>query len=185
MQVRDVRNDERPWVRATLKERWGDEIVVGRGRVWTPHELPAVLAVDEHGERVGLATFVVEGSVAELVSIDALRPGAGIGRQLLDAVAATVSAAGAERLRVMTTNDNLAALRFYQWAGLRLTALRPGAVDAARAERQAVHSGHRERWHPAPGRDRPRARPRRPAQAARGRNRGRDARFAEPQRSLT
>jgi hypothetical protein len=73
VQVRHVRDEERPWVRATIRERWGDEIVVGRGRVWTPHELPAVVAVDESGERVGLATFVVGGSVAELVSIDALR----------------------------------------------------------------------------------------------------------------
>ena len=33
----------------------------------------------------------------------------------------------------MTTNDNLAALRFYQRAGFRLLELRPGAVDEARA----------------------------------------------------
>ena len=32
-----------------------------------------------------------------------------------------------------TTNDNLDALRFYQRRGFRLSALRVGAVDAARA----------------------------------------------------
>jgi GNAT superfamily N-acetyltransferase len=37
------------------------------------------------------------------------------------------------RLRLTTTNDNLDALRFYQRRGFRLVALRPGAVDAARA----------------------------------------------------
>jgi len=133
LQIRDVRDDDRSWVRATIKERWGDELAVGRGRVWTPHELPGVLAIDEFGERLGLATYVVEGAVAELVSIDALRPGTGIGRQLVEAVAAAARAAGAERLLVMTTNDSLVALRFYQRMGFRLAELRPGAVDAARA----------------------------------------------------
>jgi ribosomal protein S18 acetylase RimI-like enzyme len=133
VRVREVRDDERPWVRATIAERWGDEIAVGRGRVWTPHELPAMVAVDDSGERVGLATYVVEGSVAELVSLDALRAGAGVGRRMVEAVAAAARAAGAERLLVLTTNDNLVALRFYQRAGFRMAELRPGAVDESRA----------------------------------------------------
>jgi N-acetylglutamate synthase-like GNAT family acetyltransferase len=131
--VREARDDERNWLRATIEERWGDVIMVGHGRVRTLHELPAMVAVDESGERVGVATYVVEGTVAELVSIDALRTGAGVGRRLLDAVAATAHAAGAKQLLVMTTNDNLAALRFYQRNGFRLADLRPGAVDEARA----------------------------------------------------
>jgi GNAT superfamily N-acetyltransferase len=131
--VREVRDDERAWLRATIEERWGDEIAVSRGRVWTLHELPALVAVDDSGERVGVATYVVEGVVAELVSIDALRAGAGVGRRLLEAVAATARAAGVERLVVMTTNDNLVALRFYQRNGFRLAELRTGAVDEARA----------------------------------------------------
>ena len=131
--MREVRDDERTWLRATIQERWGDEIVAGRGRVRTLHELPAIVAVDDSGERVGFATYVVEGPLAEIVSIDALRTGAGVGRRLLDAIAASARAAGAERLLVMTTNDNLPALRFYQRAGFRLAELRPGAVDEARA----------------------------------------------------
>ena len=133
MQVREVRDDERDWLRTTIQDRWGDEITVGRGRVWTPHELPAMVAVDDSGERIGVATYVIEGAAAELVSIDALRPGAGVGRGLLRAVAAAARAAGAEQLLVMTTNDNLAALRFYQRNGFRLSDVRPGAVDEARA----------------------------------------------------
>jgi hypothetical protein len=38
----------------------------------------------------------------------------------------------AARLFLITTNDNTHALRFYQRRGLRLCALRPGAVDEAR-----------------------------------------------------
>jgi ribosomal protein S18 acetylase RimI-like enzyme len=144
VEVRELRDDERPWLRATLRERWGDEIVVGRGRVRYPAELPALVAVDDSGVRVGLASYEVEGTTAEVVTIDALRTGAGVGRRLLDAVAEAARAAGARRLLVMTTNDNLVALRFYQRAGLRLAALRPGAVDEARSLKPSIATTGRD-----------------------------------------
>ena len=56
----------------------------------------------------------------------------GIGRALVDAVVAALTADGARRVWLVTTNDNLVALRLYQQAGFRLTALRPGAVDGSR-----------------------------------------------------
>jgi ribosomal protein S18 acetylase RimI-like enzyme len=57
---------------------------------------------------------------------------------LLEAAAATARERGCRRLVLMTTNDNLGALRFYQRRGFRLVARRPGAVDAARARKPAI-----------------------------------------------
>ena len=111
-----------------------------RGR---PAELPALVSVDDSGERVGIATYTVDGDTAELVTIDALTPGAGVGGRLLDAVATAARAAGAVWLRVMTTNDNLPALRLYQRTGFRLVELRPGAVDQARSRKPSIpKTGH-------------------------------------------
>ena len=42
-------------------------------------------------------------------------------------------AAGCGRLWLVTTNDNVRALGFYQRRGFRLVALRPGAVVISRA----------------------------------------------------
>ena len=42
------------------------------------------------------------------------------------------------RLWVVTTNDNLPALAFYQLHGLRLASLRPRAVDLARRIKPAI-----------------------------------------------
>jgi len=138
MQVRPLRHEERGWLAATIRERWGADVVVGRGIVWTPAELPALVAMDEIGSRVGVATYAVTGNTGELVTIDALVRGVGAGSALVEAVAVAVRAAGADRLRVMTTNDNLTALRLYQRAGFRLVALRPGAVDAARRFKPSI-----------------------------------------------
>jgi ribosomal protein S18 acetylase RimI-like enzyme len=51
---------------------------------------------------------------------------------LLAAIEAVAREHGCVRLWLVTTNDNLGALRFYQRRGFRLTALRPDALGAAR-----------------------------------------------------
>ncbi|MER3420696.1 MAG: GNAT family N-acetyltransferase, partial [Chloroflexota bacterium] len=66
----------------------------------------------------------------EVVTLNSLLPGAGTA--LLQAAERYARAHGCARLRLITTNDNLAALRFYQRRGLRIAAVYPGAVEAAR-----------------------------------------------------
>jgi hypothetical protein len=45
---------------------------------------------------------------------------------------------GLRRLWLITTNDNLAALRFYQRRGMRITGVSPSAVDAARELKPSI-----------------------------------------------
>ena len=74
--------------------------------------------------------------IAELVAINAFVRHQGIGSALLRSIVDRLE--GFEVLRLTTTNDNLDALRFYQRRGFRLQALRPGAVDAARAYKPTI-----------------------------------------------
>lgn len=90
--------------------------------------LPALVAV----EALGLATYRVHKGEAELVSLDAARPGNGVGTALLDALAAMLSLQPVTSLWVTTTNDNIEALRFYQRRGFELRRLRPRALEQAR-----------------------------------------------------
>jgi ribosomal protein S18 acetylase RimI-like enzyme len=128
--TRTLRSDERDWARAILIERWGEE-VVGDENVRRPADLPVLLA-EAGGERIGLATWILEGDHAELITLDTLREGAGAGGALVEAVAAAAQAAGARKLRLTTTNDNLPALRLYQRHGFVLAALRRDAIARAR-----------------------------------------------------
>jgi ribosomal protein S18 acetylase RimI-like enzyme len=56
----------------------------------------------------------------------------GIGSALVEAVKEKAKAAGCERLWLITTNDNAAALRFWQKRGFRLSAIYPNAVEELR-----------------------------------------------------
>jgi GNAT superfamily N-acetyltransferase len=55
-----------------------------------------------------------------------------VGAALVEAVAADAVADGHDELWLVTTNDNLDALRLYQRHGFRLTELHAGGVDRAR-----------------------------------------------------
>jgi len=119
------------WVNEFMQTHWGGEIVVVHNHVYHPAHLPGFVA-SQQGEIVGLITYTLQDDACEIVSLDSTRPGAGTGAALIAAVRQVARQAGCRRLWLITTNDNLDALRFYQKRGFRLAALYPGAVDAAR-----------------------------------------------------
>jgi ribosomal protein S18 acetylase RimI-like enzyme len=105
--------------------------VARRGELVDCLEHPAFLARSDDG-LVGVATYVVGDEAWELLTLHASRRFGGIGSALVTAVAEAARSAGCSRVRVVTTNDNVDALRFYQRRGFRLVELRPGAVDESR-----------------------------------------------------
>ena len=120
---------DRAWAQARMDVEWGGAFQARTGEVHDVLALPGFVA-EEDGRLVGIATFSRTGDECELAFLEALEPRRGIGTALLGSVVR--AAAGCTRLWVVTTNDNLDALRFYQRRGFRLAEVRPGAVDRAR-----------------------------------------------------
>jgi GNAT superfamily N-acetyltransferase len=105
--------------------------VARRGELVDATVQPALLAWSGP-ELVGVATYVVRGPACELLTLHATRRFEGTGTSLVDAVCEHARQAGCTVLWVVTTNDNVDALRFYQRRGFRLARVRPGAVDESR-----------------------------------------------------
>lgn len=121
------------WAEDFLHAHFGGRHQARRGELVDVLAGDAFVARDASGRAVGLATYRIDGDDTELTALAADPRGMGTGTALVDTVAAAARAAGAARLWLVTTNDNMRALRFYQRRGFRLVALRPGAVDEARA----------------------------------------------------
>ena len=85
LRVRALRDDERAWAARGPGRELG-RVVIGGGREHRPAELPALVA-EADGERAGLATYLIEDADCELVTLDALTVGGGIGGALVEAVA--------------------------------------------------------------------------------------------------
>jgi GNAT superfamily N-acetyltransferase len=62
--------------------------------------------------RAGLLTYRIEGDECEIVSLNSVVEGCGAGSALIDAVRQIARSAGCRRLWLITSNDNMPALKF-------------------------------------------------------------------------
>ena len=138
-----------------LDERWGTTQIVSRGKALYGHLLPGFIAeagaadADEAAvedeaasEQLGLVTLHIGQSECEITTLNSLREGSGIGSALVEAVECWAREAGMERLWLVTTNDNLAALKFWQKRGYELVTIHRNAIaDARRIKPQIPITG--------------------------------------------
>jgi GNAT superfamily N-acetyltransferase len=128
--VRERREDDRPTVEAFLAERHSRR-VARLGRLENPLDHPALVA-ERDGALGGVLTYVMGAGECEILTLHAAERSRGVGTALIEAVERLAAGRGCLRLWVLTTNDNVDALRFYQRRGFRLAELHPGAVDRSR-----------------------------------------------------
>lgn len=124
--------DRRDWLEDFVLDRWSAPTVVGHGRVYRVAELPGFVALEEDSP-LGVITFTIEDDACEVVTIDSLHEGVGIGSALLRAVVDEAREAGCRRVWLITTNDNLPMLRFAQKRGFTLVAVHANALEKSRA----------------------------------------------------
>ncbi|HLJ68609.1 MAG TPA: GNAT family N-acetyltransferase [Chloroflexota bacterium] len=130
--VRPIEATDRDWVVRFLQQHWGSDRVAAHGELFYPADHPGFVAVQQ-GNAVGLVTYVLVADACEITLIDSGIPFLGIGTTLIEAVTKAARQAGCARVWLVTTNDNLDALRFYQRRGFALVDLHPNAIQAARA----------------------------------------------------
>jgi GNAT superfamily N-acetyltransferase len=100
-------------------------------RLERPLDHPAILALNRD-VLAGVLTYIVDGATMEILTLHTDEQWMGCGTSLLRAAERTAADAHCQRLFLITTNDNVDALRFYQRRGFRLAEVRPGAVDRSR-----------------------------------------------------
>lgn len=137
-----VGDADRAWLADLWRVEWGGETMVTKGRMHRLADLDALIAW-EGDRRIGAATYRLDDGDCELISLNSAVEGRGVGSQLLAAVEAATLETGCQRVWLITTNDNLDALKFYQRRGYRLVAVYPGAVDEARKIKPTIPTvGH-------------------------------------------
>ncbi|GAB4516483.1 MAG: GNAT family N-acetyltransferase [Anaerolineae bacterium] len=134
--IRPLTAADRNWVAHFMDKHWSSTKIVTRGRAFYGHLLPGFAAemtdAPEDAPAVGLVTYNLEGKACEIVTCNSLQAGIGIGTALVEAVKEVAAEAECERLWLITTNDNMHALRFYQKRGFTLVAVYPNALAESR-----------------------------------------------------
>lgn len=129
-------------VRSCLIEHFASPRIVSRGVLHQADALPGLVAV-AGTHPIGVMLYERRGDACEVVALVSLRQGQGVATALLDAVKWTAQTAGCGRLWLTTTNDNVAAIAFYERRGWIRCAMRIDAmVEARKLKPELPELGH-------------------------------------------
>jgi len=121
-----------------FKEHWGStEMVISSG-IYDCSKLDGFAYVDDQNTILGLVTYIIRVEECEIISLDSIVEGKGIGSLLVQAVEQKVFEQGYTMITLITTNDNLHALKFYQKRGYHLVEIIQNAVEQARAYKPEI-----------------------------------------------
>lgn len=113
-------------------KNWGStEMVISSG-VYPCDRLAGFAVLNKHEQIAGLITYQIKDRKCEIISLDSLVENEGIGSRLVTEVEQAAKSQNCTLIKVITTNDNLRALMFYQKRGYRIVDITVGAVEKAR-----------------------------------------------------
>jgi ribosomal protein S18 acetylase RimI-like enzyme len=106
-------------INAFIKQHWFTTEMIIRGEIVDMTRVEGIAAMDGD-EIAGLITFRISDGICEITSLDSLCEGQGIGTALLEQVIEIARDNECLKVSVITTNDNINAIRFYQKRGFNL-----------------------------------------------------------------
>jgi GNAT superfamily N-acetyltransferase len=95
-----------------------------------------VVLIDD--EINGLITYNISNDECEIVSLDSKVEGRGIGSTLINLVVEKAKESICKRIWLITSNDNLKAIRFYQKRGFDIKAVHQNAITEARKIKPSI-----------------------------------------------
>lgn len=138
MEVIKINQLLREKVRAFFEAHWGSPQMVISSGVYDCSNLDGFAVLNKYEEITGLITYIVTEHECEIISLDSIDEGKGIGTFLVQEVETFAASEGCEVLKLVTTNDNLNALKFWQKRGFTLSKVLCNAVEKARKIKPSI-----------------------------------------------
>ena len=129
--IERISDKTRDLVNQFFIDNWYSTDMSIRGEIIDGTKLDGFL-LQENNIIIGLITYTFFDDICEIVSFDSKRENIGIGSALLKELEEVAKNNNCHKMRLITTNDNMRALQFYQKRGYCLTKFYPNAMDEVR-----------------------------------------------------
>lgn len=136
-EIREIAAEDRTLVSRFLLEQWNATEMILRGERVDLMDAPGFIAWED-GVMIGLVTIRISKGECEILSLDSLRENQGAGTALIEKTVGAARAAGCQKVKLITTNDNIRALRFYQKRGFDMVCIHHNAMDVSRKMKPAI-----------------------------------------------
>jgi len=130
IEIRDFEERDHEWADRLIGSfQGGDRRVARLGQLVDPLTREGIVG-ERDGRPVGLLTVSESDSGLEVLTlnVEVADRGIGVGTRLLETALRVAVASGFPRLWLVTTNDNLRAIRFYLGRGMRVARVHAGSV---------------------------------------------------------
>lgn len=126
-----ISEDIRENVNNILINEWGSTDIVIRGKIVDGTKLQGYVALKDN-EIIGLITYMIENEECEICSLDSFIENKGIGTSLINKVEEVAKENKCKKLKLITTNDNIRGIAFYQKRGFTITDIYKNAMETSR-----------------------------------------------------
>lgn len=114
-----------------LTEEWESTNITIRGKMIDGTKLDGFLAISDH-KIVGLITYLIEDNECEICTLNSFIENKGIGSKLISEVKNIAKEKGCTKLKLVTTNDNIRGIEFYQRRGFVFSKIYVDSMKNAR-----------------------------------------------------
>ncbi len=137
IRIEPIQAEDQTFISNVVRHVWGDEMIIVHGEIFHTTALDGIKAIIE-GQIIGFLHYQYLIEEFEIITFASLKEDIGVGSALIEAAEQTAHDKGCKILSVITTNDNLHALGFYQKRGFHLAALYPGIVNNSREIKPSI-----------------------------------------------
>jgi GNAT superfamily N-acetyltransferase len=111
-------------------KRWGSDILVTRGIAYRANDLDGVL-VYENSKIIGLGLYKIKND-CEIILLETFIQNKGIGTRIIERIKEIAKTKFCKRIWLITSNENINAIKFYQKRGLHISNIYLNAMEEAR-----------------------------------------------------
>lgn len=137
MDIKAISPENREQVNDFISSHWFSTVMVVRGELVDMTTLDGFITYEDE-KIIGLVTYIINDSECEIMSLDSLIEKRGIGTGLVKKVIETARDRNCVKIKLITTNDNIHAMRFYQKLGFDMSKLYHNALDISRKLKPSI-----------------------------------------------
>ncbi|MGK7397840.1 MAG: GNAT family N-acetyltransferase [Candidatus Cyclobacteriaceae bacterium M3_2C_046] len=127
----DIRDIDQQEISDFLVNNLGSPRIVSRGQLHEISQQPGFYC-KHYNEIIGLITYHIQKDECEILSLNSSLERKGLGTRLLNEVIKVARQNQCKRVGLVTTNDNYAAIRFFQKRGFEWVGFYPDSMKNAR-----------------------------------------------------
>jgi N-acetylglutamate synthase-like GNAT family acetyltransferase len=129
--IREKLESDNAWLSDYLKNNWGSCILVTQGKVYKSEDLEGYIAESNY-EVVGVGLYAISNNGCEIVLLESIVKMQGIGTRILRSIKQKAEIMSCDILWLITTNDNISAIKYYEKMGFEITAIYKDAILESR-----------------------------------------------------